>query len=152
MSLYRGRYLPMWPGAARAVGRPSVRRARAQARSSLDRRRGRRAGRGLHAESASAFESAKQHLDVRDSVYLAYVLVGTKPEDAREAQRIARVVAVRTVDHVERDLKHDRRLDDMEPPELLDRVLAEIRRHLGDLLVGESAVRLADRDEPVGAV
>ena len=76
-------------------------------------------------------------------------LSGPKVGDPRKAQRVARLVAVRADDHVERDLDDDRRLDLAVAPEALDRVGLEPRRHLGDLGVGQAAVRLADRDEPV---
>src|SRR3954447_690884 len=138
---YRGRCrLPLRAGArvdARALRRP---------RRSC---RWRRAGMRLNAESAPALESAVKDFHVRQRVDLAHVLVGTQPKYSRKAQRVATIVPVGAVDHVERDLDDDVRLDHVETPYLLERVLTEIRRHLRDLLVREPAVRLANRHQPV---
>ena len=75
-------------------------------------------------------------------------LVRPQVRDPREAQREPRLVAGRAHDHVERDLDHDRRLDDPVAAVDRDRVGLEPPGHLGDLGVGQAAVRLADGDQP----
>ena len=84
-----------------------------------------------------------------EGVDLVGGLVGSQGGDPREAQREPRLVAVRADDHVERDLDDDLRLDLAVAPVARDRVRLEPLRHLGDLGVGQPAVRLADRDQPL---
>src|SRR6476646_4861252 len=102
-----------------------------------------------HQVLAAVLEVLVQGADRLQRVDLVGRLVRPKRGDPREPQREPRLVAVRADDHVERDLDDDGRLDLAIAPEPGDRVLLEPARHLGDLGVGQAAVRLADVDQPV---
>src|ERR1043165_5503990 len=100
----------------------------------------------------------KDSLRLRFSFQLAFVnpphlvdrgdlrrrLVVADARDAREAQRVARLVARRLLDAVERDLQHDRRLDHVHGAVARGRRLLEVLREAVDLRVGQTRVRLAD--------
>ena len=58
-------------------------------------------------------------------------------------------MAVRSDDHVKSDLDDDGRLDNVVAAVARERVILEPARHLGDLGVGQPAVRLADVDQSV---
>ena len=85
-----------------------------------------------------------------DRVDLGRRLVRAQVGDAREAQREPGLVPVRADDDVERDLDDDERLHLAVAPVPGDRVGLEPAGHLGDLGIGQAAVRLADRDQAVG--
>src|SRR6476469_8193971 len=100
-----------------------------------------------HQVLAAVLEVLVQRADGLERVDLVGRLVRPERGDPREPQRKPRLVAVRADDDVERDLDDDGRLDLAVAPEPGDRVLLEPARHLGDLGIGQAAVRLADVDE-----
>jgi hypothetical protein len=103
-----------------------------------------------HQVFGTVLEPFVQRGDGRDGVDLVRRLVGSQPDDPGEPQREAGGVPLRASDDVECDLDDDSRLDLPISPKARDRVGLEPAGHLRDLRVGQSAVGLADVDEPVG--
>src|SRR5450759_1162925 len=66
-----------------------------------------------------------QTLDVGKRVDFVRALVGPQGDDARESQGEARLVTRRTLDDVEGDFDHDKRLDLSEPAQMPDGVRLE---------------------------
>ena len=97
----------------------------------------------------AVLEALVQGRDRSDRVDLVGRLVRPQPNDPREAQREAGAMTRRADDDVEGDLDNDRRLHLVVATEAGDRVRLEPAGHLGDLGVGQAAVRLADVDQPV---
>src|SRR5438094_2489159 len=100
--------------------------------------------------TAPARRATVQRLSPRDlshrlqRVDLADRRVRPKARDPRETHRVAGLVPIARLDLVERDLDHGIGHDGSDTPVVLNGVLEEVLRHLGDLLVGEPRVRLAD--------
>src|SRR5437764_9416979 len=74
-------------------------------------------------------------------------LVIADARDAREAERVARLVPRRLLDAIEGDLQDDGRLDDVHRPVARDRGGLEVLGHAVDLRVREAGVGLADVDQ-----
>src|SRR5258706_3864856 len=70
-------------------------------------------------------------------------LVRPQADDPRKAHRVAGVVSIALLDLVERDLDDRVWTDDPDLTEILDGRREEVLGHLGDLLVGETGVRLS---------
>src|SRR3954449_11672594 len=71
-------------------------------------------------------------------------LVVAQMGDAREAERVAGLVARRLLDAIERDLQHDHRLDGEHRTVAARRRSLEVFGETRDLRVGEAGVRLPD--------
>src|SRR4051794_20814746 len=88
-----------------------------------------------------SFVNAANFVDGGD---LIHRFVVAKMGDAREAQRVARLVTLRFLNAVKRDLQHDGRLDGEHRAVAASRRLLEMFGETRDLDVGEARVRLAD--------
>ena len=71
------------------------------------------------------------------------------PSDPRKAQSKAAFVAIARLDRIKGDFQHDVRQHTAGAPVHFQGVVQKMLRELGDLGVGESGVRFADREQPV---
>src|SRR5439155_26433729 len=82
-------------------------------------------------------------------VDFAYGLVGPQPRDPGKPHRVPGLVPIVRLDLIERDFDDGVRNDGPHSPIVLNGVLEKIFGHLGDLLIGESGVGLADVEQPL---
>src|SRR5262245_64051838 len=68
-------------------------------------------------------------------------LVLSNTDDSGKAKSESTLVPAAALDAIESDFEHDNRLDDTEPPELLQRLFFEKLRHLLDFRVSQNRVR-----------
>src|SRR2546428_838606 len=82
-------------------------------------------------------------------VDLPHRFIGTEPRDPREAHRVAGLMTIAGLDLIESDLDDGVGHDRAHAPVVLDGVLQKIARHLCDLLVRETGIRLSDVEKTV---
>ena len=132
------------PGACETVEHEQTIRSPA-ARGEVSPTRRRRPGARGHQVLGAVLEPSYSAVTVSTVSISSAVLSGRRRTIRGKRSAEARLVAVRADDDVERDLDDDRRLDLAVAAVTGDRVRLEPAGHLGDLGVGQAAVRLADR-------